>query len=417
MEGTESITRVRIYLSERDQSGGQALYLAVLDRLQREGATGATVLRGIAGFGAGQRLRTSGAGALNSTPIVLEWVDRTERVGRVLPALDDLLGEALVTVESLRVYRAVLRASGPFGERTVGQMMQREPASARPDTPLRAALELMIERAQVLLPVVDMRGALVGTVGAADLAQRGEMHLPLRLLPALSNSERQSLLAALPERTLAEIMNGDVRSVYVESSIPQALSPLIEWGIDTLPVLDREGALVGVFGAEQALSAALRPPAAGANVRDAEPPTPVSLVMQRVVPTVPSSAALPQLIAQVLAAPERAVVVLEEGRPLGIISDTTLTQHLLAPARSAWLAALHMPGQTHATLADGESASAGALADRSVPTLPEQAAQDDAIRALLDGEHERLIVTSADGRLAGVLTRRALLRALAQAAA
>ena len=415
MSGTESITRVRIYLSERDQSGGQALYLAVLDRLQREGATGATVLRGIAGFGAGQRLRTAGAGALNSAPIVIEWVDRTERIGRVLPMLDDLLGEALVTVESLRVYRAVLRASGPFGERTVGQMMQQEPASARPDTPLRAAIELMIERGQALLPVIDMRGALVGSVSATDLAQRGQLPLPLRLLPTLSASERQSVLAALPERTLAEIMNGDVRSVYLESSIPQALNPLIEWGIEALPVLDRDGALVGLFGAEQALRAALRTPAAEANVCDAEPPTPVSLVMQRVVPTVQSAATLPVVFVQVLTSPDRVVVVLEEGKPLGTISDLTLTQHLAAPARSAWLAALHAPGLPLETLADTETAAAGLLADRNVPRLPEYAPQDEAIRTLLDSDHERLIVTGADGRLAGVLTRRALLRALAQA--
>ena len=60
MSGTEPIQRVRIYLNERDQAQEQPLYLAALERLRREGATGATVLRGIAGFGAGSRLRTSG---------------------------------------------------------------------------------------------------------------------------------------------------------------------------------------------------------------------------------------------------------------------------------------------------------------------------------------------------------------------
>ena len=53
MSGTESIQRVRIYLNERDQAESQPLYLATLERLRREGATGATALRGIAGFGAG----------------------------------------------------------------------------------------------------------------------------------------------------------------------------------------------------------------------------------------------------------------------------------------------------------------------------------------------------------------------------
>ena len=60
MSGTELIQRVRIYLNERDMAEGQPLYLATLERLRREGATGATALRGIAGFGAGSRLRTAG---------------------------------------------------------------------------------------------------------------------------------------------------------------------------------------------------------------------------------------------------------------------------------------------------------------------------------------------------------------------
>src|SRR5438045_9699282 len=115
MSSNEPIQRVRIYLNERDMSAGQPLYLATLDRLRREGATGATVLRGIAGFGAGRRLRVTGAADLNTAPVVVEWVDRAERVGRVLPTLDDLLPEALITIEDLRVYRAVLRAGGPFG--------------------------------------------------------------------------------------------------------------------------------------------------------------------------------------------------------------------------------------------------------------------------------------------------------------
>jgi PII-like signaling protein len=65
MTSSETIKRVRIYLNERDQASGQPLYLAALERLQREGATGATVLRGIAGFGAG---RSDRAGRAYSTP-------------------------------------------------------------------------------------------------------------------------------------------------------------------------------------------------------------------------------------------------------------------------------------------------------------------------------------------------------------
>ena len=81
MSSTEPIQRVRMYLNERDQAEHQPLYLAVLERLRREGATGATALRAIAGFGAGSRLRTSGVADFTPAPILIEWVDRAIRSG------------------------------------------------------------------------------------------------------------------------------------------------------------------------------------------------------------------------------------------------------------------------------------------------------------------------------------------------
>ena len=418
MTSSETIKRVRIYLNERDQASGQPLYLAALERLQREGATGATVLRGIAGFGAGQRLRTASASGFSSSPLVIEWVDRIERVGRILPLLDDLLQEALITVEDVRVYRAILRSSGPFGERSVGQLMQHEPASAHPETSLRTALALMLEREQTTLPVVDAQGTIVGILSAADLEQRGGLALPLRLLPVLNETERQALLDSLPERALAEVMTNDIRTVYVESSIPQALNPLIEWGLDNVPVLDREGQLAGLFGTEQALHAAVRaaPTATGA-IRDAEPPTPIGLVMQRAVPTVPSSAALATVASLVLSSPERFVVVLDEGKPVGVISDSSLIGQLPGPARAAWLTALRAPALPVQNLDQGDFPTAAQLAMHDTPVLNEQAPQEDALQLMLSGTHMLVLVVNAEGKLQGVLTRRAILRALAQAAA
>ena len=62
MSHSEIVKRVRVYLNERDMAEGQPLYQAALDQLSRAGATGATALRGVAGFGAGQRLRRRSAG-------------------------------------------------------------------------------------------------------------------------------------------------------------------------------------------------------------------------------------------------------------------------------------------------------------------------------------------------------------------
>ncbi|HEX5689815.1 MAG TPA: DUF190 domain-containing protein, partial [Roseiflexaceae bacterium] len=316
-----AIQRVRIYLSERDRNAGQPLYLAVLERLRREGATGATATRGIAGFGPGHRLRTAGAADLDqSPPIVIEWVDRAERVARVLPLLDDLLPDALITIEDLQIYRAVLRSAGPFGERALGDALDREIATANLQTTLRAAAELLLERDQPLLPILDENEHVVGVLAGADLARRSSLGIQLHQARALEASERATLLAELPEQPASAIMTADPRTIYVEASIPQAIGMLVEWGLDALPAVDRDGRFVGLFSVAAALHAALeaRTPT-DARVRDAEPPATVGLVMQSTVPTIDANARADDALRQLLALPTRLLVVIADGKPIGLL--------------------------------------------------------------------------------------------------
>jgi PII-like signaling protein/predicted transcriptional regulator len=429
MSSTEPIQRVRIYLNERDQAEHQPLYLAALERLRREGATGATALRGVAGFGAGSRLRTSGVADFTPAPILIEWVDRAERVARVLPALDDLLPDALITIEDLRAYRAVLRSTGPFGDRTVGQMMAREVAAATREMPLRAAAELMIERAQPLLPVIDERGGVVGVLSDGDLVRRAGLALPARLFGALAADERGAVLDRLAPGSVAATLTADPRSAYVESPVPLAISPMIEWGFDQLPVLDRDGRLAGLFGVEQALQAGLRntatpnPEGVGMNdqhaVRPAEPPTPVALVMQGAVPTIAASTPLAETLPRLLAVPDRFLVVVDSGRPVGTLTDLYLARTLSEPLRSIWLAALRVPAVSLPAGLDGAGAelTAGGVAEPDVPSIAAQATLDVAIQLMLAGGFERLVVLDERGLVVGLLAQRSLLRALAQASA
>jgi PII-like signaling protein/predicted transcriptional regulator len=419
MAGNELIQRVRIYLNERDMAESQPLYLATLEQLRRAGATGATALRGIAGFGAGSRLRTAGPVDFTAAPIVIEWVDRAERVARVLPALDELLPTALITIEDLQVHRALLRAGGPFGERSVGEVMAREIATAQLAMPLRAAAELMLERNQPLLPALDERGAVAGVISAGDLVRRAGLPLPLRLFAALTADERSAALDHLPPRTVADALTAEPRTIYIEAPIALAINPMIEWGIDTLPVLDRAGQLAGLFSVEQALRAALRDRSDDTGaVRDAEPPTPVSLVMQRAMPTVAAAAEVLDVLAQVLVAPERFLVVMDAGLPVGTLSDLQLAKTLGEPLRSTWLAALRSPTVPLPQVLEGAAErTAGSLADRALPSIDAQATLEQATQLVLASGNERLVVLDERGRLAGLLARRALLRALAQASA
>jgi len=100
---------LRIFIGESDIYQGQPLYMAIVEALRREGLAGATVVRGIEGFGKSSRLHTAHILRLSEDlPIVIECVDSAEKVEAILPTLDDMIGDGLVTLErvEVRVYRA-----------------------------------------------------------------------------------------------------------------------------------------------------------------------------------------------------------------------------------------------------------------------------------------------------------------------
>ena len=95
---------VRIYIGEQDQWKGKPLYQALVEFLREQGVAGATVLRGIEGFGAHARLHTTRLLRLSEDlPILVEVVDREERLRALLPTLDEMVGGGLVTLERVEV--------------------------------------------------------------------------------------------------------------------------------------------------------------------------------------------------------------------------------------------------------------------------------------------------------------------------
>jgi PII-like signaling protein len=100
---------LRIFIGESDTYDGRPLYQAIVEMLRREGLAGATVLRGIEGFGKSSRLHAAHILRLSEDlPLVIEVVDSNEKIEGILPALDEMVGDGLITLErvEVRVYRA-----------------------------------------------------------------------------------------------------------------------------------------------------------------------------------------------------------------------------------------------------------------------------------------------------------------------
>lgn len=108
MENATDSRLLRILIGESDTWEGSSLYQAIVEVMRSSGLAGATVLRGIEGFGKSSRLHTSHILRLSADmPIVIECVDSAEKIEKVLPQIDEMIGDGLVTLErvEVRVYR------------------------------------------------------------------------------------------------------------------------------------------------------------------------------------------------------------------------------------------------------------------------------------------------------------------------
>ncbi len=95
---------LRIFVGESDRHGHHPLYEAIILQARKKGLAGATVLRGVMGFGKHSTLHTAKILRLSEDlPIVIEIVDSAEKINEFLPVLDEMIKDGLVTVERVKV--------------------------------------------------------------------------------------------------------------------------------------------------------------------------------------------------------------------------------------------------------------------------------------------------------------------------
>src|SRR5678809_432710 len=95
---------LRIFVGESDRHGHLPLYESIVLKAREQGLAGATVLRGVMGFGKHSVLHTTKILRLSEDlPMVIEIVDSREKVEGFLPQLDEMITDGLVTLEPLTV--------------------------------------------------------------------------------------------------------------------------------------------------------------------------------------------------------------------------------------------------------------------------------------------------------------------------
>jgi len=105
---------LRVFIGENDRWKGKPLYEALMLEARERGLAGVTITRGIAGFGAHSRLHTAKVLRLSEDlPIIIEIVDREDRIREFLPTCDAMISEGLVTLEKVEILKYAADAPKP----------------------------------------------------------------------------------------------------------------------------------------------------------------------------------------------------------------------------------------------------------------------------------------------------------------
>ncbi len=408
--------RVRIYTGETSHWDRRPLFMAVLEFLRAEGAAGATVMRGVAGFGANSRIHTANILRLSEDlPTVVEWIDAPERVERLLPRICDMVADGLVTVEDVSVAKyshRVIRSDVPERLRVV-DVMSHDVVRVRPETPLKDLVELLIGRDYRAGPVVDEAERVVGMITNGDLVERGGLAMRLELLATASRAAIQRELAGLAAngRTAAQVMTREVVTVAPDMSVLEAAHLMAQRRLKRLPVVDTSGHLLGVVSRVDLIRTVAQGYPAPEQQRIQEKPARlVGDIVRTQVPTVSLQASLSEVIDAIVSTRlNRAIVIDEEHHVLGLVTDAELVRRL--GERPGIITSLMRRAAAVPTTNDVKVAD---LMLTDVVTTRPEVSVEIAMRVMLAQKHKILPVVDEQGRLVGVVDRFDLLQAIAQ---
>lgn len=400
---------LRVYVGESDQIKGKPVFEVVVAEARKRGLAGATVVRGVLGFGANSLVHTAKILRLSEDlPMVVEIVDRPERIAAFLSWLEGIVKEGAAIRQSVRATF--------FHPMRVRDVMTADVITVAPDMPLSQVMDAMLGREIKAVPVVA-DGRVLGIITGGDLLQRGGMAVRLDLHQDLPESVRKEQARGMDAAgtTARDVMTTPVVTIGIRAKVPEAARTMAERKIKRLPVLDENGKLAGIVSRIDVL----RTIAAAASMADTLPELPGDLhglardVMFSDVPTVAPETPLNQVLEKIMSSSLRRVVVVDsERKVLGVILDRDLLSRFEKKTRTGILRALLEPFSrqpSNAPILEGTAADAMRT---DVFSVMEDMPVTQILQEMVHRKAKRLVITDGLGRLSGMVDRDRLLRAI-----
>ncbi len=408
--------RLTIYLGESDSWQGRSLYMTILETLRKAGISGATVTRGVAGFGAHSTIHTGAIERLSmDLPVVLTVIDTAANIDTALALVGPMVREGLITLEDVEIVKYSHRYLQPLpAERPVVEFIIRDVITVTPDTPAVEVVELLLGKMLKAVPVIDSQRRVLGMITDGDLLRKAGMPARLAVGERLEPDHLHNFLAQVrAEKPAAEIMTQPVQTALATEALGHVVQRLLDCNLKRMPVVDAEGRLVGMISRVDVLRAVVG--GTGQPGEQEHAPAPrlgqtVGEVMTTTVPAVHVNDDLLDVLEQMLASDIKRVIVLDEqGRAVGIITDGDLVARVSAGMRRSVLQAL-VSRVTRPDLRRGDI-TARELMSQTVLSAPKETTIVEAVALMLREGRKRLVVVDENGHLIGIVDRQTLMAA------
>lgn len=406
--------RLRIYISEKDRWRGSSLDEAILELLRAHGLAGATVFRGIAGYGAHSLMHTIRIEVLSmDLPIVIETIDTAEKISSVIELIYPMVREGLITVEEVEIIKYTHRYLNPLpADKLVAEIMTRDVVTLQPDMTVQNAWKIMVKKRVKATPVVDSAGKVVGILTDEDLLERAGIRQRLSVAIRMDTEEINQELRSLASSPLLvrDVMTTPVISVADHETLGIATSRMVKSGLKRLPVVDKNEKLVGVISRLDILRQV-----ANTTFEIPAPQLPtgavriVADIMSTEIPMVNQDDDLSTTIEKFAKTESHRLIVVDaDGKAIGLISDSDVVARVQPEQRRGILSALRSIGKPPVGKETAlDLMSAGPL------TAPPDMPVVDALKIMLADARKWMIVVDENGRPLGMVDRQMMLEAIA----
>ena len=406
--------KLRIYIGESDRWRGKSLDAALLETLRQEGMSGASVFRSVAGFGANSRIHTTHIESLSfDLTILIETVDTPEKIASVLDVIYPMVREGLITIEDVRIVKYTHRSLNPLpADKLVSEVMTSDVLSLQADMSVLEAWTVMLKNRIKALPVTDSDGKVVGILTDEDLIDRAgiqqRVSVAIRMDKEEINQELQSLQDS--ELKVKDVMTHPAVTVLKDNTLGAATACMVKSGLKRLPVVDKEGELVGVLSRIDVLRQVAESPYAL--------PTPellpgavrtVADIMRIEIPMVTQDDDLASMIEKFAQTNSHRLIVIDaEGKVTGLVSDSDVIARVQPSKRSGILAALRNIGKPP----PGKETAADLMSHGALTVSPDMPVVD-ALNLMLGNSRKWMVVVDEENHPLGLVDRQRMLMAMA----